>query len=731
MGEYTFTVQITDSASATASREFTLGVLERLAITTTVLPDCHEGSAYSTFVAATGGTSPYTYQLVDGALPSGLGLNQITGEIFGTTTSLGDFTFSIQASDSDGTYPQTDVMEFTLSVTNPPATISGQVFNDLDGDGQRDPGELGLNGWTVELVNMATDETVTTVSASVDLDSNGTIDPATETGRYSFTAGAGTYEVRQVTPAGFNSTTVWTRPGRMFAVEVTDGGSATIYEFDPMDWTILNSFATPAGISVVGYQGLAVGPDSLFYVDANDLMSPTLWELDLDTGAVIDSDPLTFGMEYYIKGMAYHDGELYIQFNNRRLAVWDPITDSHVRTMFPISGISGGLTGTSELDILYGMDPAGDIVSLNPADGTVLATVSTGLSELNGGLAYYDGHLVAVSSVDGGLTYRIDPSTGAVVDSTLMGTGIGNFVGLGGDAGSAVVAGVQGVTVDWDDDAAGLDLGNQWSGVRGDMNNDSVVDATDIDLLHANLGDDLGVHPKFDLDGDGDADRSDVDELIRDVLNTEYGDNNLDGYVDATDLANFKVGFGSPDPGGWLLGNYNGDGYVDGTDLAILKAYFGFSRPEEPAEAPPIVEESVTVVTSTVLTEPVVTTSGDVEPDPVDVAGPLEEAPAVTPNDEGPVEAVANPDDSPRGRRLGHTQGRRLGHLATTNVLDGAVMEAAALTADQPAETLSTDAATVLPGRPVRAAAGKRSAVDVEMVVDLLAEVSIDEALTL
>jgi hypothetical protein len=728
-GEYTFTVQITDAASDTATREFTLPVLQRLAITTAaVLPDCHDGSAYSVFVAATGGTSPYTFELTDGALPSGLGLNQNTGEVFGTTTSLGEYIFSIQVADSNGTYPQTDVVEFTLSVTQPPATISGQVFNDLDGDGQRDSGELGLNGWTVQLVDVATDTVVaTTVSASVDLDENGTIDPATETGTYSFTADAGAYEVRQVAQAGFDATTSWIPPGRTFAVEDSEG-VVTIYEFDPLDWTILNSFAPPAGIIALGYQGLAVGPDSLFYVDSNDLMSPTLWELDLDTGAVIDSDPLTFGFEYYIKGMAYHDGELYIQFNTNRLAVWDPTTDSHVRTMLSISGISGGLTGTSDLDVLYGMDPAGEIVSLNPADGAVLATVSTGLSELHGGLAYYDGDLVAVSSSDGATTYRIDPLTGAILDSTLMGTGIGNFVGLGGDAGSAAVAGAQGVTVDWDDSAPGLDLGNQWLGLRGDMNDDAVVDAMDIDLLHADLGDDLGVHPKFDLDGDGDADRSDVDELVRDVLNTEYGDNNLDGYVDATDLANFKAGFGGP--GGWLLGDYNGDGLVDGTDLAIFKAYFGFFRLEEPVEAPPIVDEGSASATLSV-TEPSATTSGDVEPDPLDVADPVGDTPTSPPNDEGPVDVIASPDDSPRGRRLGETQGRRLGHLAAASLREASVVAMAALTTDQPADMLSTDTAAVLPGQLVRVAAGERLAVDVETVVDLLAEVSIDEVLAL
>ena len=35
-------------------------------------------------------------------------------------------------------------------------SIEGQVWEDVNGDGLRDAGENGLNGWTVELVDVAT-----------------------------------------------------------------------------------------------------------------------------------------------------------------------------------------------------------------------------------------------------------------------------------------------------------------------------------------------------------------------------------------------------------------------------------------------------------------------------------------------------------------------------------------------------------------------------------------------
>jgi hypothetical protein len=58
-----------------------------LAITSTSpLPSGDVNVPYSVTLSATGGTAPYTWALVGGALPPGFGLNAATGEISGTTT---------------------------------------------------------------------------------------------------------------------------------------------------------------------------------------------------------------------------------------------------------------------------------------------------------------------------------------------------------------------------------------------------------------------------------------------------------------------------------------------------------------------------------------------------------------------------------------------------------------------------------------------------------------------
>jgi hypothetical protein len=58
-----------------------------LAVTTSSLPLAQVGVAYSTTLAASGGTAPYTWSILSGSLPAGLSLNASTGVISGTPTA--------------------------------------------------------------------------------------------------------------------------------------------------------------------------------------------------------------------------------------------------------------------------------------------------------------------------------------------------------------------------------------------------------------------------------------------------------------------------------------------------------------------------------------------------------------------------------------------------------------------------------------------------------------------
>ncbi len=116
------------------------------------------------------------------------------------------------------------------------------------------------------------------------------------------------------------------------------------------------------------------------------------------------------------------------------------------------------------------------------------------------------------------------------------------------------------------------------SGLSGDFDGDGDVDADDLDLLFANVG---GTDLAFDLDGDGDVDSDDVDEWVFNTVpigenvGTVYGDFNLDGAVDAGDLALLGTNFGAAGSFGWADGDANGDGVVDAGDLALLGSNFG------------------------------------------------------------------------------------------------------------------------------------------------------------
>jgi uncharacterized protein YhjY with autotransporter beta-barrel domain len=102
-GAYTFTVQATDSTPNTGARSYTLNVgTNSLTVNPATLPNGSQGTPYNQTVVGSGGTAPYTYSIVAGALPAGLTLNASTGAITGTPSGSGAATFTMQARDGNG-----------------------------------------------------------------------------------------------------------------------------------------------------------------------------------------------------------------------------------------------------------------------------------------------------------------------------------------------------------------------------------------------------------------------------------------------------------------------------------------------------------------------------------------------------------------------------------------------------------------------------------------------------
>ncbi len=83
-------------------------------------------------------------------------------------------------------------------------SIHGRKFHDRDADGVRDDGEEWLNEWTIQLVDDRGAIVGTQQTHSVDLDNDGQINPATETGWYWFRdVNPGDYTVRELHQTGW------------------------------------------------------------------------------------------------------------------------------------------------------------------------------------------------------------------------------------------------------------------------------------------------------------------------------------------------------------------------------------------------------------------------------------------------------------------------------------------------------------------------------------------------
>jgi hypothetical protein len=136
--------------------------------------------------------------------------------------------------------------------------------------------------------------------------------------------------------------------------------------------------------------------------------------------------------------------------------------------------------------------------------------------------------------------------------------------------------------------------------MTGDFDGDSDVDADDIDILADAIGagsTDL----TYDVNGDSVVDEQDLIDHIATLVErtdggtgTYRGDFNLDGFVNGTDLAIFKAGFGLSGQG-YAQGNANTDDVINGTDLAIFKATFGLSGTPGDGGNPPAVPEPATM----------------------------------------------------------------------------------------------------------------------------------------
>ena len=225
-----------------------------------------------------------------------------------------------------------------------------------------------------------------------------------------------------------------------------------------------------------------------------------------------------------------------------RVVLLGDFTDSGVVDADDIDALWSILNSGLNFDHL---DLDGDSV-LTEADATYLveSVLGTRLGD-----ADLDGAVTA--SIDGGALLA---NLGSVGD---VGWADGDFTGDG--------------SVNASSDGAILLAGLGSSGPgAADLNGDQQANALDIDFLFDQIGQgssDLAL----DLNGSGSVDQADVDFLVRILLQTDFGDANLDGLISASVdgaalLASLGQGFGQ----GWGDGDFSGDKQVTASDDGSL-----------------------------------------------------------------------------------------------------------------------------------------------------------------
>ncbi|MDP2166799.1 MAG: putative Ig domain-containing protein [Thermodesulfovibrionales bacterium] len=100
-GSYTFTVRV-DASGTSAVKAFTISINPAPYITTTSLSAGVIGDVYNDTLTNSGGTRPLVWTITSGSLPNGISFDNTTGQLTGTPSASGAYSFTAAVTDAIG-----------------------------------------------------------------------------------------------------------------------------------------------------------------------------------------------------------------------------------------------------------------------------------------------------------------------------------------------------------------------------------------------------------------------------------------------------------------------------------------------------------------------------------------------------------------------------------------------------------------------------------------------------
>jgi hypothetical protein len=374
-----------------------------------------ENSAIATVIGNLSSTDPdtgntFTYSLVTGIGSTDNSLFTIQNNQLKSNTSLNfetknSYSIRVKTTDQGGLSFEKPL---TINITDVNENLSGEIrgvkWNDLNGNGTKDTGEPGLQGWTIYLDTnknnqLDTGETSTITNAS---------------GSYAFTnLTPATYTVTEVLQTGWQQTYPSISNQSLFRLLSSTGSGATNpfslveLQTNPIAEVLVGATQYSPGLDVNPITGLLYGTSSSLYrINPIDGSSATIGSINSATINSILMRSIAFAPDGTLYGVSNDiSNKLYtINLTNAFATEIGTIPSA-------VFGIDFSPDGT-----LYGA--FNNLVKLDRATGNVLATVgSLGQYVLDIDFAP-DGYIYGVYGSDKKL-YKINPSNAS---TTLIGT---------------------------------------------------------------------------------------------------------------------------------------------------------------------------------------------------------------------------------------------------------------------------------------------------------------------